>query len=180
MFFDPKVKPEVFASKDETRTHLLHVHLDRDNQKLVATDGHRLIATPVKNCEADHEGPITAEALAAARKIMARKHGRHEPILSANGCLALANGTSFARPKAEPFPPWQQVVPSSRTDLTVVGPDFTPARTIGINAKYLAGVFEAVGEGEIKMTVRGPLDPIEFRFDGELGETVMVVMPMRL
>lgn len=173
MRFDPKIKPEVFASKDETRTHLLHVHLDREEKKLVATDGHRLIVTPVDDVDADHEGPVTAEALVAARKVARQTK---EPWLGANGMLALQNGTTFARPKPEPFPPWQRVMPDR---LTVVGENYAPPRSACINAEYLGGVFQAVGKGMVEITIRGELDPIEFRFQGELGETVMVVMPMR-
>jgi DNA polymerase III sliding clamp (beta) subunit (PCNA family) len=179
MKFDPKVRPEVFASKDETRTHLVNVHLDLEAKRLVATDGHRLIATPVEDVEADHGGPITAAALAEARKLTTRKRGGHEARLGANGALTLLNGATFPRPEPEQFPDWQRVVPSWRTALTIVSEDFTAPRTIGVNAKYLAGVFEAIGDGQVDMTVRGELDPIEFRFTGELGETVMVVMPMR-
>jgi DNA polymerase III sliding clamp (beta) subunit (PCNA family) len=167
MKFERSIKLEVFASKDETRPHLNHVYLDTIDNVMVATDGHRMIVTPVSDTESDHNGPVTAESLAAARKLATRNG---EPSIHANGALALDNGTSFARPSTEPFPQWRQVMPKpGKQD-----------QTVGVNARFLAGVFQALGDRIVAMTVAGPLDPIVFKVPTGTSETIMLVMPARL
>lgn len=168
MKYDPTVKPETFVSKDATRPHMTRVQLDADAQKLVATDGHRMIVTPIADCADDHSGPIDAAVLVAARK-SARKS---EPTLAANGCIKLPDGTTYVRPgDASDFPPWQRVMPKDDSDVKA---------KVGVNAKYLASIFAAVGDRQVTMLVRGELDPIEFRVQGDLGETIILVMPMRM
>jgi DNA polymerase III sliding clamp (beta) subunit (PCNA family) len=169
MKFDKSIKVETFASKDETRPHLCHTHLDTEACVMVATDGHRMIVTPVADIEPDDRtGPITEEALKAARKIA----GRYvDAAVFANGALTLSNGTSFPRPKEDGFPPYKQVMPRAGVE---------GRRTVGVNAKYLASVFTALGDCNVTMTIGGELDPIVFRRHGELGETVIVIMPTRI
>lgn len=168
MRFDPKVKPEVFASKDTTRPHMTAVQLDKEAKGLVATDGHRLLFTPVGDLEHDHTGPLAPDILAAARKLARTR----EPMLYANGRVQLADGSTHPRPgNADDFPSWQRVLPTD---------DCTVRATVGVNAKYLASIFAAVGDKSVTMVVRGELDPIEFRVTGELGDTLMLIMPVRL
>lgn len=171
MRYDPKIKPEVFASKDTTRMHLVRVQLDCENKMLVATDGHRLIATPVTDCEDDHTGPIDAEVLEASRKVARKFRGDEGATLAANGCVRLPNGVTHLRPgDASDFPPWQRVVPHEALDIKA---------TVCVDSEYLASLFKACGKRRVLIEVRGELDPIVFRMDGDLGETVAVIMPMR-
>jgi DNA polymerase III sliding clamp (beta) subunit (PCNA family) len=167
MRFDGSTKPEAFTSKDETRTHLYNVYLDTEAKKLVATDGHRMIVTPVEDCENDHSGFVSRDALEYARKLAGGRKGT--PTIGANGVLACENGATFPRPEGE-FVNWKQVMPK---------PD-KKARTIGVNAKYLASIFASLGDCGVRLTVRGELDPIEITTTGELGDTTIVIMPMRL
>jgi DNA polymerase III sliding clamp (beta) subunit (PCNA family) len=167
MLYDPTIKPEVFAGKDETRPQLTSVQLDTEAKMLIATDGHRMLVTPVQDVEADHTGPLAPEVLVAARKC-ARQHG---PTLGANGHVALPNGTTHLRKTQDdvgPFPPWQQVMPKGE-----------PTAIVRVNGAYLASIAKAVGDKAVTIFVRGELDPIEFRVSGELGETVLIIMPMR-
>lgn len=167
MRYDAKIKPEVFASKDETRPHMTRVQLDTDAKALIATDGHRLIVTPIADAEADHTGPIDAAALSAARK-SARQHGA---TLGANGAITLPNGATHLRPgDAAEFPAWRQVMPKDDSDVRA---------RVSVDSEYLASIHKAVGKTKVDVIVRGELDPVEFRIKGELGETVILIMPMR-
>jgi DNA polymerase III sliding clamp (beta) subunit (PCNA family) len=167
MRFDPKIKPEVFAGKDTTREYLTRVQLDTEAKALVATDGHRLIVTPISDAEADHTGPIDATVLVAARKA-ARKY---DATIGANGHCVLADGTTYLRPgDAKDFPRWQQVVPKDASEVKA---------RVRVNASYLADVFKATGAESVELEIRGELDPVVCRTQGELGETLIVIMPMR-
>lgn len=171
MRFDPKIKPEAFASKDTTRMHLVRVQLDTENKVLVATDGHRLIATPIADCSDDHTGPIDPEVLHAARKAASKQRDSDGATLAANGCVRLSNGVTHLRPgDASDFPPWQRVIPREASDIKA---------TVCVDSEYLASLFKACGKRRVLIEVRGELDPIVFRMDGDLGETIAVIMPMR-
>lgn len=168
MRFDPKVKPEVFACKDSTREHLTRVQLDCEHRRLVATNGHAMIVTPVEDCDDDHTGPIDPAVLIAARKAT-----KYMPSLAANGCVKLPDGTTYLRPgDAADFPPWQNVMPAKDRQVRA---------RIGVNAGYLADIAKACGRDAIvTMSIAGELDPIEFRVTTELGETTIIIMPCRI
>lgn len=188
MKFDLKHKPELFASKDETRPHLTQCHLDVEAAKLVATDGHRLIVLPVEVDEHDHTGWVSAEALEAARKAERKRRGTHATI-AANGALATgADGTGPTFPRrtqeeAGPFPPYQHVVGVPTTRYVV---DFA------VNASYLAEAAKAMGSDSlrIRLFVDEPrdttdptlttLNPIHVTNEHTAPGALCVVMPMRL
>lgn len=169
MRFDSKYKPELCASKDLTRENLLFVELDVKEQALLATDGHRLIKVPCIPEDGDVTGPVTADALKAARKAAKVRRSAFAD-LKANGALTLPDGTSLPRPGSRQFPPWQEAIP--RTE---------GRRQIAFNAKYLKEIADALGSddgivvlsigedardpllvyafGENQLAADGPLDP---------------------
>lgn len=176
MKFSAKCKPELCASKDETRPHINRVELDVANKKMVATDGHRMVVIPVETDDHDTSGPISSAALDAARK-HAKKTGGDAEIKS-NGALVVA-GATFDRDKnAMAFPPWKMVVPK-RAPIT-----------IRLNAKYLLEIAKAIGSKDdlVALAITGDLDPIlvyanngatnERYLDGE-NDAFGVLMPCR-
>lgn len=147
--------------------------LDAQNAKLVATDGHRMIVTPVLVSDGDTTGRVTTEALTIARS-KCKVRGSDTIEVSANGCHALPNGWTMPRPaNQDPFPPYEKVVPKAERE---------GARSFGVNAKYLASVFAAIGDSDkpVKITIGDPLEPILFEHETTLGTTTIVIMPMRL
>lgn len=171
MRLDKTIKPEVFASQDATRPHLTHVHFNATLGELAATDGHRMIVAPVGNTELDDSGPVTIDAIKAARKLAGRARDT-TPEIHANGSLSLADGSAFARPPEHAdtkFPPYQRV-------MAVSG---TPRASVGVSAKYLASVFAAVGDKYVTMHIRGDLDPIVFEAPSDFGTVTILIMPSR-
>ena len=122
MRFDRKYKPEICSSKDATRWSLSDLQLDADARRIVATDGHRLIAIPVEVPDGVRSGKVSAAALVEARGkaraadvasgytkrlAAARKLGGRE--LPTPTPAELAPETITPR---DNFPPWRQVVPA--------------------------------------------------------------------
>jgi len=170
MKFDPKYKPELCASKDYTRPHLAHVELDIAHKRMVATDGHALVVVPVTVEEHDASGPISKDALVAARKAVKNTNG--DAWIKANGALAVY-GATLDRPEARTFPPVDQVIPKDRK------------ATISLNAKLLKDIADALGakDGVITIGLDGDDDPIMVwggSSKGREGEPFAVLMPCRL
>lgn len=138
MIFEREYKPELCVSADATRPHLRYVELDVARQRMCATDGHMLAIVPCVPDEHDVSGPLTADALKAARKASKGL----PPELTANGAQAIpATGVTFPRPTRDeraPFPPVDQVMPSG---------DRSSAR-VALNPAYLLKLAQAIGAGE--------------------------------
>jgi DNA polymerase III sliding clamp (beta) subunit (PCNA family) len=176
MKIEAKYLPELIASDDTTREHLCHAHLDTKAKLLVSTDGHRLVAVPVDVDANDHDGPVTADALKAARAAI-RRTGLI-PEIAVNGAQQVGNGgPSFPRPTLEGcsnFPPYQQVIPSYDERAPNVS-------VITFNAAYLAEMAKAMGAGKsaiVTLVFEGPLDPIRV-IAGSGSEAIGVLMPAR-
>ena len=75
-------KIELVASKDSTRLALINPYLQ--GSKLIASDGHRLVAIPVEREEGDSDGPMDCSAFKLSRKTSS---GEKLSKISANGCL---------------------------------------------------------------------------------------------
>lgn len=138
MKFNKHSKIEECVSHDPTRAVLHNVHLDVEAKSLVATNGHMIAIVPVEPEEGDVTGYVTPEALKAARE-----GGKfHEPSISCNSSLALPDGRSFPRPKAEDignYPNYKQVIPEA---------DRQVAFTVRLNAEYLYSIAKAISDGK--------------------------------
>jgi DNA polymerase III sliding clamp (beta) subunit (PCNA family) len=181
MRFDPKYKPELCSSPDETHPHLTDVEFSVEDRCMVATDGHRLIRVPCQPEDGDTSGAITEAALKAARKAAGTAGKRSgDAQLGVNGCYAFPGGTIERQPRSEQFPPWKRVIPANNE----VGAEGTV--TIALNARYLHEIANALGSkhGNVMLTFKAPakpadaiLDPIVIR--AESDEAIAVLMPVR-
>jgi len=143
MILQAEFEIEKAASKDETRRPLLSPWLL--GKRLVATDGKILAAIVVDRDEKDVDGPVTVEALKAARK-----SGRKMSMaaLEANGVLKdTLGGASFPRPDLGQFPNWVALVPKRNR----------PEIEIAIDANLLAKLAAALGsDGLVRLRI--PVD----------------------
>jgi DNA polymerase III sliding clamp (beta) subunit (PCNA family) len=181
MRFDPKYKPELCSSPDETRPHLTDVEFSVEDRCMVATDGHRLIRVPCQPEDGDTSGIITEAALKAARKAAPKRST--EAQLGVNGCYAFPGGTIERQPRGEQFPPWKRVIPANNE----VGAEGTV--TIALNARYLHEIANALGSkhGNVMLTFKAPskpadaiLDPIVIRTGSEDDDdAIALLMPVR-
>lgn len=180
--------PEKVSSKDKNRPQLAHPYLDVDAGKVVATNGHSLVAVPVDVDGHDVSGYLAGELLKIARRTCGKDvveaeirdrtrivpHDIEWPCNTTTGCT---------------FPDWRKVLPSFK-------PGDPGTVTVGVDARLLRQIADALGgEGGVTMTFRLDsvnadkgvsdegvvLEPqiiVRSRFgrDGEVG----VLMPLRL
>lgn len=173
MKFPKKCMVEKVLCADEYRVALSYAHLDVKNKVLVATNGHAMAIIPVDLDATDTEGPVSEEAIKAARK--AAVDGAAEVVC--NGHQVVPQGPTFERPEACSFPDYEQVVPKD------------VRKSVGVNAKLLWDACQAIGafgskdNGDAAVTISfgGPLDPIRVeKHDALTNRTaVAVIMPMR-
>lgn len=173
MKMDKRYRPELIASKDETRSMLLEPWLDVVNKVVVASNGHMLVAVPVETGEGDTTGVMPSEALKAGRKAA---KGLAEVEIAANGAATTTSGASFVR-KDMNFVPWQAVVPSYRKgDKDTI--------TIFFDANYLKQLVDALGcDGLVSLTFpkSNDDDPIVIRSESKSAREgeIAVLMPIR-
>lgn len=187
MQFQSKFQPELIASTDETRPHLIYVELDLERKRMMATDGHRGVFVPCEPEEGDAAGPICREALIAARKAVKGKVARNmdlKPKIKANGSLVIDASPdhkvpSLTFPRVDrgeyQFPPLDKVTPKELVDGA---PD---THTFAVNPKYLYELAIAIGTPEgihITVSTTDHLSPIMVRPNDASG-AYGVVMPMR-
>ena len=139
MKFDTDCKIEKVICKDVNRLNIQHAHLDVEKKRLVATDGKRMVVLGVTPEEHDVSGPVSADAIKAARKA---KSGE---IVCSNSSLAVANGPMFTRETGVQFPDVDRAVPTFNEGST-------GTVTIALNAKYLAEIAEALGTTNVTLT----------------------------
>lgn len=129
---------EKVASKDKNRRVLNHPYLDMrtpGQSLIVATDGKAMVILKTQVSSDDTSGPISIDAIKAARKIKS-------DTFTANGAHVLPNGMLIPRPTQEAgheYPNWRQLLPSS---------DRKPIASIVINPQLLIKVAEALGSEE--------------------------------
>jgi hypothetical protein len=186
MKFDRDYKPELIVSKDAARWALNFVELDKDERRMVATDGQRLVALPVEPEEHDTSGPIDAKTISEARKL-AKSVKADKAEISCNGALKLPNGATTPRPERHgtAFPPWRQVVPAPQKPV------------IALNAKLLKELAEAIGQDDYVIALafdpEDPEGPIRVYNTGKAGrlgkgvpvcdgekDPIAVLMPCRI
>lgn len=161
-------KIELIASNNRTRLCLAQPYLEGDS--LVATNGRCLVMLPVVREDGDEDGRISAQALAAARKLV--KHSG-EISIHANGAQVLADGTSLPRATLEShgkFPNWKQVVPK----LT----EISHPHRITLNAKYLYEIAQAMGAEAITLSIQDENSAAVITSSANPG-AIGVLMPVR-
>ena len=165
-------KIELIASRDETRHVLCNPYLQGSN--LIATDGQRLVAIPVELEEGDSDGPIDCSAFKLSRKTSS---GEKLSKISANGCLKVhTKDGEITMPRKNlegySFPQWQKVLPN---------PDRGGIK-IGLNAKFLYEIAQALGGDRVVIEILDATSPIivkgshENYIEGSIG----VLMPVRI
>ena len=108
----PEHRIEEIPSKDKTRYALNFIKLDVEKQRLLASDGKMMAVVPLEKTDNDPDdktGPLTVEAIKAARKRQNRQgDGTH--YLLANGDQRLPkSGLTFDRPEEVTFPDFDAV-----------------------------------------------------------------------
>lgn len=179
MKMDARYKPELCVSSDVTRYQLADPWLDVDQKKLVATDGHLLIAVPVEVEEGEQSQFISHELLQIAReKFRSYQDGT---VNIRDG--AIPDGPTWPTQQGAPrlFPKWLQVIPPFKKG--------DPGTfTIGLNVNLLKKLVDAVGlKGEVEITGQygAEMNPPPFLIkpvrleDGE-PEPVVLLMPIRI
>lgn len=181
MRMERRFKPEIIASKDETRFAMQNLNIDIHNDKtvIVATDGRQLVVVP---CEIDsiHEiGLVPVEAIKQARTVKVKRKSRGRDIepaeleMSLNGKVQFDKGhvhITIDRPDVDiHYPKWPQFIPTSE-----------PTFTVSFNAEYLAGIAKALGsDGAVTLQFRGECDPIHITSDKHSG-AFGLLMPCHL
>ena len=165
-------KIELIASRDETRHVLCNPYLQ--GSKLIATDGQRLVAIPVELEEGDSDGPIDCSAFKLSRKTSS---GEKLSKISANGCLKVqTKDGEITMPRKNlngySFPQWQKVLPN---------PDRGGIK-IGLNAKFLYEIAQALGGDRVVIEILNATSPIVVKGSHEnyIEESIGVLMPVRI
>ena len=169
MRFEKKYKPELISSKDISRESIQHTELDAKGNRLIATDGHKLVVIPCTSTQTDVSGAIPDESLSISRKA---QKGLPEITLT---CLSETiteecTGTTLKRPKRN-YPPIDQVIP-----------DYSKCKTKAVtcfSAKYLDQIAKALGEDvlELEFDYSDRLSPIKIRVKNT--EAFAVLMPCK-
>ena len=140
----PASKIEACVSVKDCRTYLNYLNLNVERNRVEATNGHFAAIIPVEVEDGDVSGPVSVEAIKAARKLSGRNG---EPHILANGSLALPNGQTFPRVTNDDigrYPDIDRIMPNE--------PDRAP--DICINADYLAKLAQALGSGNLGNIVK--------------------------
>lgn len=156
-------KPEAVVSKDKDDTHLHHPYLDVANERVVATDGkRRLVVVPVECDGTDVSGHIAGDLLKIARKKNRKEFAseiRERRLLVPHDIEWPLHGVLGA------FPKWQETIPG-------FAPGDRGTITIGLSARALKSIADAIGAEEVALTFR--LDSINADAGGGLEPQILV------
>jgi len=148
MKFDKRYKPELCAGVKDRRFYLNNAHLDVDKARILSADGSALVCIPVELSAGDLAGPISADALKAARK--APTVDRDLEILARDSLIA--GGITFPRASADYKYP----------DVDRLIPRLTQA-DIAIDARLLLVIQNALGASGVSLQFAknpdGTIDP---------------------
>lgn len=169
----PNTLIEKATGPKDIRSYLHEVYLDTDKKRLIATNGHIAVIVPVELSEQDTSGPVSADALKAARRTTKSLTAISEPEIICTDVLTVTNGPTFPRSELSgKFPDVDRIMPKKKGRIK-----------ISFNAQLLVDLALAIGEGKHKTGVCLHIDPN----DGETAIYVSnnsdrygVIMPMRL
>ena len=167
-------KIELCVSSDKTRKHLNHAILKGD--KLIATDGRKIVAITVEISEGDTDGFVTAQALQMARKLK----GGEYPIIEihAKEKLETIDGATLVRPSESPNHPTDE----KAMEYISSNPDATHPIKIAFNVKYLMQMARAMGVECVTMNIKSGHDPIivtPIRMES-INKLTGILMPMHI
>lgn len=126
----PKARIELACSKDAMRYALNSVFLDKEANRLVASDGHIMAVVPADGCEGDTGGLVPIAAIKEARK------ASKTPQVILNGDARLADGRSFPRGEGD-FPDYRKLLLDEKEEYF---------HEVKINAKLLLRLAESISE----------------------------------
>lgn len=174
MKFNTKLKLEKIVSQDEARFSLNRIYHDKAASKIVATDGHRLVALPVTENEHDDAGFISKDAFVAARKAKPVGDAPALTIVGEKLSIPSAAQTFDCSADGMTFPEYQRVLPNFAIGDRNVA-------TITLNAKYLLEIAQALGGQNDQVQISFKLDeahgPLSIVAGTDGG--VAVLMPIR-
>lgn len=128
----PNAEIEKACATKDVRSYLNQPWLDVENKRLVATDGHIMAVHPVELGDDDTTGPVTLEAIKAARKTSGN-------AIIVNGRLEIEGVASFPRPDVGRYAQYEKVIPKK--------PDREP--DLAIDANLLLNLAKALnGKGQ--------------------------------
>lgn len=138
MKIDPKFRPELCVSTDETRYQIMDPYLDTKAKRLVATDGHMLVAVPVEVSEDESSGYVSRFLLRLARRWFRRERPAGERVEIVDGNVPGGPSYPTDHARGSGFPDWRAAVPKRTRG--------TPGTvTIGLDAVYLKEIALALG-----------------------------------
>lgn len=172
-----KYKPELCASRDTTRPQINGCQLI--GNRIVATDGRRLVSIPVEIEEGDTDGKIPVNVLAAARsqaKRNKRKGDSGDASISANSKLKFQSEFGVIEVERESV---------NYPSIATVIPKQYGAHSISLNVELLYGVAKALGSDNLTIAFDGRDLPLIIT--GEQGEAnakftqkaFAILMPVR-
>jgi DNA polymerase III sliding clamp (beta) subunit (PCNA family) len=137
-------KPEKCVFKQSGR-NISHMYLDQDKERLVATDGHKMV---VVQCIADPTGISGLISVDAIKHARTQAKGKNASVEIECGESLETKGAKHDRPEGG-FPPYEQVIPKFE------GPTFK----VAINAKYLLEIAQALASTNNQVELEIPVDP---------------------
>ena len=146
---DKKFKLEKCVTKDDGRPSMKHICFERDFA--VSTDGYNMAIIKVDRDPEDRmpeNDLLLTEVFTQARKING-KFGEIILDLNDRDYVKLANGITYPRRIDEKYPGWYNVIPDQKSQFS-----------IGINAKKLYELSQALGTEELAIEVISPFKPM--------------------
>lgn len=169
-----KIEKACAGSKDgRTRPVLQHPYLSKvgDDWRLIATDSYKLAMVPVEGHPDDVEGFVSLDAIKAARKTS------YGEIVCNGECRVSGDGASYPRPTPGEPPRLDKII----GDL--VERDSSGSITIGLNAKLLHELAQAIGTEVVAITIDTEVTRKPLRVTapaGDPAEAVGILMPVDL
>ncbi len=164
-------RPELLVSKGKEPNPLLtDPYLDAKADRIVATNGHALVALPVETKKAERSRYLACSLLEAARKL-----GDDDVPAEIQDQEIVEFGVLWPAAQERTFPDWKSLVPKLRRG----DPGTT---TIALNARLLKSLADAMGTGGgvmLTMEVGNALGPILVQPMLPDPEELGLLMPMQ-
>ncbi len=157
---DRRYRLEKAVSKDENRVALQHVKIE--GNRAIATDGHILADVPIKRGKSGKRNRLLKYK--AWKKLVAKEKKSYETEFIES---------DFTEDLPIPYPNWKKVVPDG----------FSHKFELGINARLLYNLSQALGEDRVRLSIDQSsskvailVEPFESESSGEKG----LIMPVRI
>src|SRR6185369_16327610 len=141
MRIDPRYRPELCVSEDETRYQIMDPFFDAAAGKVVATNGHMMILLPATTEEGEASGyvePAGGSDVAERLRDFAREQARAARRLARDVAELLGPPKIVPAADDRRFPDWKFVLPKFQEgDPGTV--------SVALSAAYLASIAKAIG-----------------------------------